>query len=169
MNSFLCQSGNSRQISELSEGRKQNTMCVLLLFECCVVLAKLLPLYDTWHYTRQCSAILQILVRLHILRSVLILISVLNYAYTRVVYSPYSYIDPIRTFLWKYKLRGIERFQWWPVSGLRPAFPSKDFSTPFSNRPYVHQLGLIRVVKEILIIIIIRVHHDARSSECQIR
>jgi hypothetical protein len=61
-------------------------------------------------------------------------------------------------FLWKYELRGTERKQWWPASGLRPEFPSKDIFTPFSNRLYVLQLGPIGIVKEILLIIIIRIY-----------
>lgn len=91
----------------LREGNRTPVVCCC--FGCCAVLVKLLPLYDTSHYTKQSSAILQILVRLHKVRSVLILITVLNHACTRVVHSLYSYIDSIRKFLLKYKLRGIER------------------------------------------------------------
>ena len=91
---------------------------------------------------------LQILVRLHKVRSVLILITVLNHACTRVVYSLHSYIDPIRKFLWKYKLRGTEKKEWWPVSGLRPSLPSKDVITPFSVLLYVRQRVVMGVIKE---------------------
>jgi len=62
-------------------------------------------------------------------------------AYTVNIYS-------IRKFLWKYKLRGIERKRLWPVSELRLAFPSKDISMSFSSRIYVRQLVVIGVVKK---------------------